>query len=395
MQGMRIRAVAALACGIAFLMLGCSDGASVTDSLDYAKGVPGPPDDKGGEEGASNNLGFPVIWSDGAAPTDFQELTTGWTFATVTDPLTECVGEDGTQLVDGAVPDEFLCYYGRKNTGLDEATGIPTLVGDPTTWWLQERTENRWQVFHMGATQPFVVTAVDFGDLLESASLNMKQVRTEVGLFLDANTNSEFSPYVAFGGACTLDPTTPNNCFAAHSMSGAVPGTDQSINEVQGTEYPGTLVMLDPTTVKSAVTLEGVSVDVHATVYPRCSRLLIQRLTGVPVWNPSSGTWSGADPAAVDIAAYTGAYTAEINAGGSMIFGYNWKTKVEPPGTYRLTFVIDGPSKCAVSNTVFDATTALVNEGNLNHGHLMTQADLLALGGDEGGIAYLDVYVGK
>ena len=397
MQGWRMRAATALVAAVALLTLGCSDHASVTDSLNFAKGTPGPPDDKGGEEGASNNLSFPVIWSDGVAPTDFAELA-AWTFAGIADPFTECVGEDGTQLVDGAVPDELLCYYGRKNMGLDEVTGLPNLVGDPTTWWLQERTENKWQVFHMGATVPFVVSAVDFGDLLESASLNQKQVRTEVSLFLDAGTNAEFQPYIVETGACTLDPTTPDNCFAAHSMSGAVPGTDQSINEVQGTEFPGTGTLLDPTTVKGAVTAGGAVVPVHATVYPRCSRLLIQRVNGAAVaWNPTSGTWGGADAGvvAVNLAASTGAYSAEINAGGSMIFGYNWKTKAVVPGTYRLTFVIDGPGKCAVSNTVFDGTTVLVNEGNLNFGALMTQADLALLGGDEGGIAYIDVYVGK
>ena len=57
MQGWRIRAATALACGMAFLMLGCSDGASVTDSLEMNKGVPGPPNG----ETESNNLSVPTI----------------------------------------------------------------------------------------------------------------------------------------------------------------------------------------------------------------------------------------------------------------------------------------------------------------------------------------------
>ncbi len=391
MQGVRIRAVAALACGMAFLAIGCSDQASLTDSLEMKKGPPAT-------EAGSNNLSFPVIWSDGVAPTDFQDLTTGWVFAAVSAPLTECVGEEGLELVDGAVPDSYLCYYGRKNAGLDEVTGIPTLVGDTAVWLLQERAANRWQMFHMAASQPFVVSAVDFGDLLESASLKQRQIRTEVALFKDATGDPEFGDYIAtdFGGTCDFG-TAPDNCFGALNMSGAVPGTDQSINEVQGTDWPTTGAVLDPTTVKRAVTLDSTVVPVHATVYPRCSRLLIQRLTGTPSWNPTSGLWDGAEvPAAVNLAAYQDQYTAEINAGGSMIFGYNWKTKGIVAGTYRLTFVIDGPDKCGASKTVFAAgTTVLVNEGNLNAGTLIPAGDAALNSGLEGGIVYIDILAGR
>jgi len=390
MQGWRSRAASALAVGIAFLAIGCSDQASITDSLVMKKGPPVT-------EAGSNNLSFPVIWSDGVAPTDFQALTTGWTFAPVLDPLTDCVGEDGTQLDDsGAVPDSYLCYFGRKNTGLDEVTGVPTLVGDSAVWLLQERAANKWQMFHAAAQGPFVVSAVDFGDLLESASLKQRQIRTEVALFLDATDHAEFGGYVAadWAGSCVFG-ATPDNCFGALNMSGAVPFTDQSINEVQGTDYPIDGTLLDPTTVKSAVTTDGTVVPVHATVYPRCSRLLIQRITGVPAWNPTAGTWSGGDDPAVNLAASNDQYTAEINAGGSMIFGYNWKTKGIVAGTYRLTFVIDGPSKCTASKTVFDATTRLVNEGNLNAGTLIPAGDAALNGGDEGGVAFIDIYAGR
>ncbi|MGE5238121.1 MAG: hypothetical protein ACM3ON_04895, partial [Chloroflexota bacterium] len=146
----------------------------------------GPPPGKGpGSEGetASNNVSFPVIFSDNVKPTGWVEVTT-WTFATITDPLTECVGEDDI-IPPARVSPDILCYFGRKNLGLDEVTGLPVLVGDPKLWWLQQRTPNKWQVFttiHDEST-PLVVTGVDFGDLLESADpLSQKQVRTEVVL---------------------------------------------------------------------------------------------------------------------------------------------------------------------------------------------------------------------
>ncbi|MBE0592648.1 MAG: hypothetical protein IH616_09650 [Gemmatimonadales bacterium] len=408
MQGWRIRAAMALTAAVALLTLGCSDHASVTDSLDYAKGTPGPPDDKGGEEGASNNLSFPVIFSDGMASGDFVPMTTPWTFATVewqdgdglactpyttgcfpgtteTGAFQRCVNEFDITPGD-PVPDEYLCYYGPKNLGLDEETGDWNLVYPAKVWWLQERTQNKWQVFNAVAGSEVDVTALDFGDLLESTtSLKQKQVRTEVALFLNA-AGTEFDPYIAsdFGGTCDL-AANPAGCFATHNMSGAVPGTDQSINEVQGTDYPETFALLDPVLAKGY----------HATVYARCARLVIQRFTpgSILSWNSPDGHWDGAETPTKDLAAYENEYTAEINAGGSMIFGYNWNTKGVLAGNYRITFVIDGIDKCPVSNTVF-GTTALINPGNVNPGNVVLQSELPP-GSAEGGLAYVDIYVGK
>jgi hypothetical protein len=62
-------------------------------------------------------------------------------------------------------------------------------------------------------------------------------------------------------------------------------------------------------------------------------------------------------------------------------------------GNYRITFVIDGIDKCPVSNTVF-GTTALINPGNVNPGNVVLQSELPP-GSAEGGLAYVDIYVGK
>jgi hypothetical protein len=284
---------------------------------------------------------------------------------------------------------------------------VVQFVGDPKVWWLQERTQNRWQAFdpvHPSLT-PLVVTAVDWGDLLESSpSLNARQIRTEMTLLMDARTDSEFSPFIAnlFGGTCDV-VLTPDSCFGAFNMSGAVPGTDQSINEIQGTDYgpgvgtqpyAGTRTLIDPTMVKTdSVTQTGF----HATVYSGCARLVIQRLLGTGLsWDSTLGYWVG-DAAApvVNIAVYSGTYSAEINAGGSMLYGFNWNAKTAATGQYRLTFVLDGQPRCPVPlNTVFDSTTRVANPGEVSAGVVVSKQTLdEVLGGDgsEGGLAYVDV----
>lgn len=336
----------------------------------------GPP--SGGEAG--NNLSFPAIFSDNVRPDGWVTVTAP-TYATITDPLTQCVGED--DIVPGtAVPLDRLCYYGRKNLGLDEATGVPVLEGEPCpsdackTWWLQERVQNKWQAGNMDdpdSTTPVVITALDWGDLLESSNqLSQKQVRTEMTLLQDASLDPDFID-LAYNEL-------------AHSMSGAVPGTDQSINEVQGTDFPATQTLVSARGIKGY----------DATVYSRCARLVIQKLsTATPAWNSALGYWTGSGITAplVNVKAYASTYSAEINAGGSLLYGYNWNTKTAAAGSgrYRITFVIDGASKCSVSNTVFDGTTQIVNPGNVNWATLVPQGDSTLT--DEGGLTYVDVTV--
>jgi len=408
----------------------------------------------GGEEGAGNRLSFPVIFSDNQPPTGWVPFTGTWFFEPVFDgtpPFTlagglnvPCVTE--TDIVPPAtVPSNVLCYYGRKNLGLE---ANPQFEGDPKVWWLQQRTQNNWQVFNVSDSDaetaagsitptPVGVSGFDFGDLLESTtSLKQKQVRTEVTLLMDATSDSDYAQYIAtnFGGSsCVLNPndsgmvTAPNNCLAAHSMSGAVPGTDQSIAEIQGTDFgpgtgdvPGTGLVIDPTLVKKALDAGGNPVfPVHATVYSKCSRLLIQKIVtpADAAWssdvdtNGHGGQWVGGgalDPV-VDVAAWDNTYSAEINAGGSVINGYNWNTKADLDGSglYRVTFVLEGainPSnptdpnagRCLYPlNTVFGSDTVLVNPGNVNPGTLLSADALAAIGAHhgEGGAAYVDINI--
>lgn len=393
-------------------------------------------------EAASNNLSYPVIWSDGAMKPDFVPSEAAWVFAGVSSDeggrytgseaggdKVYCVGEDDI-VPPATIPVDVLCYFGRKNEGLSEDTGQPVLSGEPKLWWLQQRQpDNQWQVFNAIPANPVVITGVDVGDLLESSiSIKAKQIRTEFTLLKRVGTTEEFAANVFDG--CTLDAndatagTSPNNCFAAHGMSGAVPGTDQSIAETQGTDYADTGVLVDPRTVKTAknyydpaaVAIEsdepvpGIialdpAIGMDATVYSGCARLVIQKVTGDTidmVWNSGtdsvSGRWGPATafgPPVVDINAWDGTYSAEINAGGSLIYGYNWNTKsfASGSGTYRLTFLLEG-DRCGYDlNTVFDDTTLSVNVGERRPATLLSAADLAGLGatGGEGGAVYVDV----
>jgi len=359
-----------------------------------APGQPGVPGGGGnkppGGEAAANNVSFPVIFSDNVRPTGWVEVT-AWTYATITNIATQCVDEDDI-VPPARVSPDILCYYGRENLGINEDTGEQQW-GALNLWWLQQRTPNKWQAFTTtdpDTTTPVVVTGVDFGDLLESADpISQKQVRTEVVLLQNASLDLDFSQYIFTGTFPDMNPPIPLTYFGALKMSGAVPGTDQSQAEIQGTDFfnDGTLGfssgVIDPVSVKGY----------HATVYSRCARLVIQKLTGDPTWSSADGYWvNGANAPKVNIAAYSDTYTAEINAGGSLIYGFNWsiKNQAEGSGKYRITFVIDGTGRCAVSNTIFDGTSQIVNPGNINFAYLVPYTDPMFTAG-EGGLAYIDI----
>lgn len=359
-------------------------------------------------EGEGNRLSYPVILPENGAPAGFP-TPTSWTFATITNPTTQCfVGSTGGLPVDPS----YDCYYDGSQV-----------------WWLSQRAANFWKAFSMApdpGTGPVVVTAVDVGDLLESSpDVNLRRIRTEVTLLQDAMLDPRFSIFVPasypVGAPVTPPCQIPSagvevGCFAAFAMSDAVPGTEQSINEIQGTDFgvntDGTGVghpsasreLIDPTTVKvDNVTGTGF----HATVYSSCARLVIQQLTGTapPEWDPVAGMWDTSTGLAgepvVNVATYEdlgqGLYSAEINAGGSLIYGYNWNATRDSsgPGTYRLTFVLDGLPYCA-GNTQFTADgTRVANPGEVATTYLVPAGDPALNGGTEGGLAYIDISIVK
>ena len=368
----------------------------------FAKGKP-----TGGESGV-NNLSFPVILSDNATPAAFPADGV-WRWAPITSPETECIGEAG--VIPGTpVAPTILCYYGRKVTVVSE-TGEIVFTGEPKVWWLQKRTQNFWKTLSTGhdVSTPLVVSAVDIGDLLESSpSIATRQIRVEFNLLQSvAPDDPELGQYVGLEKCVAPPVAAPYSigCFAAFGMSGAVPGTEQSGNEMQGNDFgpgptpgeqTGTLTLLDPATVRLTTPDVG---GIEALVYSRCSRLLIQKIgAGVVAWDKTTGRWDGTTVSApvVNLAAYTNAWSTEITSGGSIVYGYNWNAKTASTGLYRLTFVLDGNDAVGpVCNTPLgtkfeEGGTQLVNLGENNTSTSIVYAGDADLG-DEGGIAYIDL----
>ncbi len=345
-------------------------------------------------EAAANNLSYPVIWSDGVSIlTPLPE--TEWDFAPITDPASQCFMGDTGGL---AVPEDAVCYYDVE---------APVSAG-PQVWWLQQREANKWQAFNPPATQAIAITGVDWGDDLESRdNFNTRSIiRTEVVLLKNV----------------VLDPTTEFDAadFLAFEMSGAVPGTANSPVEMHGTNYGGpenlalgTQTLIDPTLVRPGF---------QATIYSACARFIIQKVVGDPAslqWNPADGYWGPIS--AVNNPVFNGAiypdaladdYSAEINVGGSLIYGYNWNLRKvgEGAGLYRLTYVLDGGpdvgGPCTTDlNTSFapepedpmmePPATAVVNIAtNPVATPAIVPAGAFDLNGDPGGgLSYIDVVV--
>jgi len=377
-----------------------------------AKGSPGT-------ETAANNLSLPVILGDNVTPAF--PVDNAWKFADITDPGTQCIGEGGVP-VGSPVPPEYVCYYGRY-VDVDEETGDLIFIGNPKVWWLQKRPANFWKVLSTGhdPATPLAVSAVDVGDLLESSpKIQARQIRVEFNLLQHVDpADPDLGQYVvqSWGGPgevpepCVLPTASGQSlgCFAALAMSGAVPGTQQSGNEMQGTDfgpgtgtYPGTRTLINPATVKLATPDIG---GVNALVYSRCARLVIQKIgAAAPTWDPAAGRWTGVgvgSPVA-EVAAY-GTWGVEVTSGGSIVYGYNWNAKSAPTGTYRMTFVLDsnattlddGTLRSKVCTTplltTFDANTLLVNPGDVNTSYVVPEGDPRLNGGKEGGLAYMDV----
>ncbi len=143
-------------------------------------------------------------------------------------------------------------------------------------------------------------------------------------------------------------------CFAALGMSGAVPGTEQSGNEMQGTDFGGGMVgdvgtqtllknyFQPPFARQFPQTAPRCDPDPRP-VYSHCARLVIQKIAGEPTWDQTSGQYGvGVGAPLVNVANYAGTWSTEITSSGSIVYGYNWNAKTASTGTYRLTMVLDG-----------------------------------------------------
>lgn len=218
---------------------------------------------------------------------------------------------------------------------------------DGVPWYHQRDEDNEWQAESVDwSGTPVDVTYVDWGDNLESRDWNTtSKVRVEVVLYQDL--------------------AVPLRGYEMAYVSG------QGVTEVWGTN--------------------GAQYDSYeATVYSHNARLVIQKLPFPPDkcllnWDSSNARWRGdaGEPLFnggvwMD-ADGPGYYSAEINVGGKVIYGYNWDVKKngEGAGHYRITFALDPVNGHIPLNTFFQTTQVKL-------------ADDAADGGSGGGAAVVD-----
>jgi hypothetical protein len=218
--------------------------------------------------------------------------------------------------------------------------------------YLQQRENNTWQAESLNVTAEnsgVHVDLINWGDNLEAVSWNENSVvRTEVVLFQNLSNGTAFPTMQGF------------NMLHVDGLG---------INEIWGT---------NTTDYQSSI----------ATVYSGCARWTIQKLDDSEyinntgdiegnlslTWNATTGEWDGNvsetyfngtvwDAVDVDGPGY---YSAEINVGGKVIYGYNWYVKEtgDGPGFYRLTFSLDSVNCPVTLNTFFtNGTTSIVEFG--------------------------------
>jgi len=261
-------------------------------------------------ESASNNLSVPVIWSDGVG------------IVLPGDPDVESfVNSIPLVLEDGSVVDVYPQQDPMNSWQAESFTAVP---GEPD----------------------ILIDYIDWGDDLEAKSWPLgSKIRVETALYksfpeLDAGMKG----------------------YEMYYLEG------QGTNELWGTSG-----------ISGKYSHEGMN-GYNALIYTDCAKLVIQKITGDTgdaVWSEDGeygGVWKGSgfaepvfnrgvwDSEPGD----SGGYSAEINIGGKVIYGFNWDTRIlaDGLGTYRITFaLVDGdlPSKPAL-NTMMDETTKIFLE---------------------------------
>ena len=256
---------------------------------------------------AANNLSVPVIWSDGV----------------------------GLSLPGDPDIESFV-------------NSVPLTMPDNTIMnvYPQQDPQNSWQAESVSAVTgdpDILVDFIDWGDNLEAKSWPLgSKIRVETVL------------YKSFPG-----PEQGMKGYDMYFISG------QGMSESWGTSG-----------VSRNYNHEGMA-GYNALIYSGCAKLVIQKITGDPAtvsWSESGesgGLWVGEGIGVPifnrgvwdSIPGDAAGYTAEINIGGKVIYGFNWDTRIlaEGVGTYRLTFALAGgdmPLK-PVLNTVMDETTKI------------------------------------
>ncbi len=259
----------------------------------------GGPEGGGEETTLTNNLSYPVIWSDGAAL---------------------------------ALPGEF----GKPELPAEKAVSYT----DPTTEetfdvWKQAEEGVSWQAENEVALAPADVSEVDWGDNLEAKSLTPgKPVRVETTLIKNLE-----SPMIAFD-MISLEGEKREEVFAT-------PGTEYESS--QATMYSAC----------ARLTIQRLQIsreDPYLSLLKwdaASGQWTGKDLVSAPVFE--GGVWESA--------AEGSGYTAEVNGSGKVIYGYNWRTSGLAAGDYRITFSLAAECPAAVLNThITEATKVLFSE---------------------------------
>lgn len=238
-----------------------------------------------------------------------------------------------------------------------------------TAWFLQQDPLNEWQAGNVDAVAaelgPIAINMVDWGDNLEARDWTERdRVRVELVLwkFLDEVPVELDSFVMAY-----LDGEGPDEMWGTNTQT--FPSPD-------------------------------------ATVYSGCARLVIQKLIEpddgsepIVLWDPVLRQWVlDAEAPVYSSAVYEGgdegptaAYSAEINVGGKVIYGYNWNVRnvSSGPGLYRLTFALDDLADGApvALNTFFTEDT-FVKVSEEEEAIAEEEPDE---GDTGGGVGYIDV----
>lgn len=256
----------------------------------------------GGDTGFGNNLSVPLVFADGI----------GVTGAVIT-------GTDYTDLATGLRPtatdvtDPFPYFNAADTHTLNNVD------------YYKQQTSSTWQASWINGKAAAQHVEVDWGDNLTSASLSPNQViRVETVL----------RQYPG-GTSWPVD-----QAMVAYPMTFLY---GQGSTEMQGTV---------PTTVTAT----------ERRVYTVMARLKIQKLVnGVPTDHACGFNGSIAEGLALADGSQVPKYGAEINVGGSLTYGFNWRlnqcTAGDKGGTYRLTFSLD--DSATVGGTAYNSNVVI------------------------------------
>lgn len=237
---------------------------------------------------STNNLSFPVIWSEGVKMT----LAGSMLNASLTAP-----------------------YDYNKDGIITEADKLDC-SGTLAYAYAQKTVGNVWQAENADATSVVSVTQIDWGDSLESVDFRVgRPIRVELTLYKLLET-----PMTGYSMVMLANPSSPDEIQGACAT--AVPGDNTSAMTYQSTE---------------------------STVYSPDGKLVIQLLGGLRedvlegdlVWDGTK--WVDGDP---DDQTTVGppilvSFGGELNVGGKVIYGLSsggWKPTAA--GDYRFTFYL-------------------------------------------------------